>query len=691
SVVARDSQGWSNTLVATDLGTNFSTVSTMEKTATLTHTVDGLVSSLQADGSHIEAWKQDQNGRLVEHSVGERSTSYQYDDRGDLIKEKLPTGLEIVYQRDKLSRLRNIGNGDNAGIETEYDDFGRRSRVTEPGGRSVRYAYDDFGRTAEIVTGEQRVELQYNSFGLISTVLLDNRGELTFEYDDYDRLIEYRTNIDDSDCFWKYGYDDSDQLTSITGPDGTRQSLEYDEVGRLVRQVSGGSTIQIGYDLQGRVVTIEEDGVTQSIAYDDDGRPIGFDGLLKAGIQYLPDGITIQASDPEGGSWHYANNLYGQLASITNPLGGITKYDRNQTGDLLAISDPGQRRLVYERDALGRLVSFGPAEGPRERYLADKSETLNQIVRPDGTTISRETSQDGRRVVVRIDDTIHATYDFDELGKMVSAAGEFGVHRFEYDKQGRLVKATDPFGKVLTYQYPKTGQRAALVGPQGEIVKYQYGTDGRVAEVIGPDAERTHYTRDATGRVTQVDLAGGATATVAYTEHGTIAALQYSDRHQNSIAERTFEADARGNLSQLGTGNTVWKFESDLLGRLTSAAGPGLSTERFQYDGSQNITRFGTSGNFVVNDYFQLESIDDRPVQHDANGNLTRMEGRLELDYDSFGHVTHVDRPNQPSAEYRYDVFGRLKETRTAGQTVRYLYDGNKLVAAYDGQGRRLA
>jgi uncharacterized protein RhaS with RHS repeats len=74
-------------------------------------------------------------------------------------------------------------------------------------------------------------------------------------------------------------------------------------------------------------------------------------------------------------------------------------------------------------------------------------------------------------------------------------------------------------------------------------------------------------------------------------------------------------------------------------------------------------------------------------VTYDANGNLT-SDGSTTYVYDIENRL--VTASGAQAAGLRYDPLGRLYETTGSAVTTRFLYDGDELVAEYNGTGTLL-
>ncbi|HEX2906802.1 MAG TPA: DUF6531 domain-containing protein [Phototrophicaceae bacterium] len=213
-------------------------------------------------------------------------TQYAYDIVGNLLNLTLPTGSQIQYQYDALSR-RTLVDGPRTDISdqwtTTYDKAGRVIATSDPNQQSQTLSYDGLGQLQTIdysVPTMTDVQFSYDAAGR-RTQMTDGLGTTTFVYDTLDRIhqvndplsqtitysydpagrrtgmqmlglnettprsIEYvydqanrLTTVKDWDAATSdvsYQYDDANRMTGMTLPNGVLVTLEYDQANRLTK------------------------------------------------------------------------------------------------------------------------------------------------------------------------------------------------------------------------------------------------------------------------------------------------------------------------------------------------------------------------------------------------------------------------------------------------------------------------
>jgi len=541
----------------------------------------------------------------------------------------------------------------------------------------------------------------------------------------YSATGQLRTLSDpESGASYSFGYNASNQLSTITAGDGESLSLGYTNGALTSLSISeippGGATavvrqqVQYGYDSQGRLQTV----------------------------------TTTLASDTNSGS----------TASYT------TTYTYDGTSDRVASvsqSDGTTVSYTYAQDSNGnyRVATITTGSGAAAQTL-----TLGYTLSTDTTTVT-----DGLGHVT--------TYTYNAAGQLVQVVaptfnGSSPTTKYQYDGNGNLLQVTDANGGIIAYTYDANGNRLSVEDPTGHTVSYTYNADNQITSqttysvpaqgvagqsgYVAPSgaqttyyvydgSDRLNYVIDALGNVTEHDYAISSGVTVLastkqyvgvqYNLSGlspsappTLAQLQSwvaGSPVQGTLSQMTrtdYSYDVRGQLSQsiqwdslnssgAGTlsgdvGATVITYSYDAQGRLLhsaterGSARTTLETTSYTYDGLGRLLSLtdplGNVTSYVYTDsgnqlaITQANGLTTTQVRNSAglllsstqsaSGQTSRVTSYL---YNAAGQpVATIDPLGNISYSF-YDADGRLAGTVDAtGAVTAYTYDADGHVVA---------
>jgi RHS repeat-associated protein len=265
-------------------------------------------------------------------------------------------------------------------------------------------------------------------------------------------------------------------------------------------------------------------------------------------------------------------------------------------------------------------------------------------------------------------------YAYDLRGLQTAAwftASDLGVAH-SWDGFGRLVSTTTNMG-----------------GGFSRTVTHQYDREGRRTELTFPDSQKFWTARDGLGRATEVyQGALGSTAVK-------MAAFAYTPAAQRGSFLRRFGDstsygyDGVGRLASLedafglGSGNTRSDFLYTPASQLKSEA---RSNDGYAWTGGVAVSR-----DYARNGLNQYSSAGAATFGYDANGNLISTANQpysTTYAYDAENRL--VSASGTENAALVYDPLGRLFQISSAAGTTQFLYDGDELVAEYNGSGTLL-
>ncbi len=396
---------------------------------------DGTSGSFAYDyrGRRISAT--DQNGK---------TTSYTYDDADRLLTVTDPAGHLTQYNYDTENNLLSITDANNHTTYFTYDALGRVTQTTFPSTLTETYTYDQvYNLTSKTDRKGQTIQYVYDSlYRMISKTYSDQTsanyvydlagklqqvsdptGTYGFAYDNMGRVIGTTTQypfLPGHNFQNTYTYDAASNRTSLTAPDGSTNSYNYDTLNRLMTLTSSlTGQFGFGYDtLSRRTQLTRPNGVNTNYNYD------GLSRLLS--VLHQTGSTTL-----DGASYGY--DYTGNRTSKTNYLNGITSnYGYDAIYELQQVTQGGSTTESYSYDAVGnRLSSLG----------------INQY--------SYNTSNE-------LLSTSNGSYTYDANGNTLS---DPSGKQYTWDFENRLVSAVIPGTGTVTFKYDPFGRRVYKSSP----------------------------------------------------------------------------------------------------------------------------------------------------------------------------------------------------------------------------------
>jgi RHS repeat-associated protein len=543
--------------------------------------------------------------------------------------------------RRHLAQLRESpANSNFDSTETDYDTFGRTSRVTLP------------------YVGAAGAS---NSSAPAQTTI----------YDALNRVLKIS---DASTGYRSYSYSQNDVYVTRgpapTGENTKRRQEEYDALGRLtsVCEITSGTgsgtcgqrTAQTGfwtkytYDALGRIT-----GVTQN----------------------------AQSASPQTRTYLY--DLMGRLTSETNPENGTTTYTWDSAnigvcnitskGDLIMRTNAAGVSTCNGYDALHRLLSVGhnpaQANGTPDRFFVYDAATVNgtAMVNTKGRLAEAYTcmspctklTDEGFSYTVRgetsdvYESTQHsngyyhvtAQYWANSAPKQLSGVPSLPTMTYTPDGEGRVYKVSASSG-------------------QNPVTNTVFNAASLPTSITYGSLDSDSFTYDPnTNRLTQYKF------TVGSTPQSLIGNLTWNPNHTLASQNITDPFD--------GADQQNCSYTHDDITRLASVNCGAIFSQTFSYDAFGNISKSGTYSfqptyNSATN---RFSSIPGTTVSYDTNGNVL-SDGSHTYTWDADAHPLTTD-----SVALTYDAFGRMVEQNRSGAYTEILYGPrNYKLALMNGQ-----
>ncbi|MFD9564163.1 putative T7SS-secreted protein [Streptomyces sp. NPDC059994] len=317
--------------------------------------VGALVARTNGLGETIR-YERNELDQVVREDAAGVVTTFEYDLSDQLARAENPDAT-VSWLRDRAGRLKaETVNGRR--LAFSYDELGRRSGRTTPGGAASSWTYDAAGRRSELTTSGRRLSFSYDEAGREVGRGVGGTVELSHVFDALGRLTEQ----------------------SVTGAGGRRvqhRAYEYRHDGNLVAvddQLSGPRRFDL--DAAGRVTAVHAQDWTERYAYDEAGNqteaswPTTHPGQEATGTRaYAGTRITRAGGvryehDAQGrvvlrrrtrlsrkpDTWRYAWDAEDRLTSVTTPDGTVWHYRYDPLGRRVAKESAAGERVLFTWD-----------------------------------------------------------------------------------------------------------------------------------------------------------------------------------------------------------------------------------------------------------------------------------------------------------------------------------------------------
>ncbi|WP_224718593.1 RHS repeat-associated core domain-containing protein [Pectobacterium versatile] len=544
------------------------------------------------------------------------SSITDYDNWGNPSETVFSDSLRKLTQSDPVRRVsRTYSQGGEGMAQVKSGTVSTRlDKIT---GLPVRETMTDVsgaeqGQHSYIYDGLNRLREEKDTDGNITT----------YRYDLFDREI-FRTLADGTVVTREYAPASGDGQVSavkVCGPGTDGKTLimglrEYDSLGRLTREISGGRMTSYRYEGASPVPAEITFPSGKSLKYD-----------------YIPElGNVLSCVSGEGINQTYDyDNLTGALLSASE---ADTRYDCawSPSGKLIQeqfTRPDSERQADYTSTLGGAPLSYTDITGAQTCYTSDEYGRVTGIQ----------------------DSALDVVLNYDALKRLSvqtvtdRAGGAQLTTAFEYDDFSREISRTltDSKGATLTTEMHrlKNGLLSRRVTQQSSTVlkdeHYEYDCRHRLVRyrVSGstppPDAygnvlSGQQYQYDAINNLTEVTttLADGSKDTAVYLYRNTADPAQLSEVTHTHAAYPPLiklEYDTNGRMIKDEAGRTL---VYDVAGRLTEVSGENINGGSYEYDALNRLVSQHVSGGDVRELYYRGNTLVNEVLAAD------RQETRL--------------------------------------------------------------
>ncbi|MDO4640115.1 MAG: RHS domain-containing protein [Neisseria sp.] len=293
--------------------------------------------------------------------------------------------------------------------------------------------------------------------------------------------------------------------------------------------------------------------------------------------------------------------------------------------------------------------------------------------------------------------TQETLFQYDAEGRLVRAADPHSITGFDYDANGRILQESFRFHR------PEVDQSNALPltdwrNPDHDLilqhthrnVRYVYDANGNRTATHLPNGQRLDYLYYGSGHLHQISLNGNPLTDIERDKlHREIQRSQgkLNSRYQldplGRLKQQTAELQSLSETGSKAQTITAVKrsYGYDKTGNLTQSTDQRFGTTHYAYDQLGRITQAGEQ-RFAFD---PAHNIVDKADQSVKDNLVTHYEGNQYV-YDEYGNLIYRELPNGEIQKYQYDLKDQLikAEIHQNGQQQTWRY-------TYDAIGRRIA
>ncbi|WP_438435378.1 DUF6531 domain-containing protein [Gorillibacterium sp. sgz500922] len=434
----------------------------------------------------------DDLGRITSITDAEnRKVIYEYENGSNPIAAVDGEGNRTTYQYDGLGRLHSLMNADGT-TTLEYDAQNRVIKQIDPLGGTSRYKYDPVGNLVKFISPEDYNSASDDGVGI--TFVYDGKNRniklinalnqtMAFQYDEAGNLTkrinpnEFEPENNDGVGF-RYRYDYKGNVTHIIYPSGRQARRKYDAVGNLIQsidvnhyneQTDDGAATTYKYDNENELIEVRRPDGSLEVRYVRDamGRVVkkitastyqeGIADSDQIGTiyQYNKAGWLIETREPLR---NLNSSILYKVSTFSYDKSGKVVEERQSPEEVNLTGQPGNWNVIsYSYDRKGNMISIQDSTGAEIAYAYDAM----------GRTTEEKTKiAEGKYRIIG--------YHYNSTGKMdkqwsIIDGADIGSEgliraetRFDYNKNGQLIRETSPNGYVTKYDYDEAGRLIAV-------------------------------------------------------------------------------------------------------------------------------------------------------------------------------------------------------------------------------------
>jgi RHS repeat-associated protein len=611
----------------------------------------------------------------------ERWLDYDTEERKTIVENSLGAKTTFYFNEFDLP-VRVV---DALGMESQYrySSKGELLSVTDEIGRTTRYKYNAQGDCTSVTHPDGAVRrFTYAGDSLLQKVIDEAGAEFHREYDQHGYLIRTTDALGNRR---EYSYNEDGYLDMVVDPLGGETKFKWNELGQIIEYITPlGSITRFGYDEHGNLVWISNPlGQMTRYAYDSLGNLVQVESPdgMKSRYQYDHAGNLTNFMDPNGVVMRYRYVDHNLLGEQIDALEYKQQFKYNTEGDLVEIRNERNESYMFTYDMVGRLTREVGFDGLTKEYKYDSAGQLITYTDPAGRVTRFVYDICGNLVMRQRRDGTTISYGYDSVGRLTRAEAPNSTLIFKYDPLGRVIWESQN-GMVLEHEYDALGRRIKRVSVTGHVIEFGYDLDNLLQRLQTPHGS-IEFEYDKVGRIANYRIPGDLAESFYYDSCGQLVE-QALHKPTKMLFHRGFKYDNVGKLIELNDSNKgTSRFSYDPVERLSEVVLPGRGGERLNYDSTGNLLRRG-SRQFRYEPGDRLATINDSTLTYDEVGNIIEerhADSLIRYSYDADDQLIAVESEDGRRIEFVYDAFGRRISKKSKTDVIRFLWDGDVLLA----------
>ncbi len=391
--------------------------------------------------------------------------------------------------------------------------------------------------------------------------------------------------------------------------------------------------------------------------------------------------IELVQGGTRGNLVEYRYDDNGQLTGVVNRAGTQVRQFAYENGLMTAHSNAAGFTCRYrwqELDGALRVTEHDTSDGEHYRFDYDFAAGTTTVTGRQGESwqwwYDRETYITAHRTPGG--GMYRFTYNEDHFPVNIELPGGRTV-AYEYDIQNRVVKTTDPEGRVTQTQWNGEFDEITRTALDDDAVwKTQYNAHGQPVQETDPEGRVTQYAYDEQGQMCSRTDAAGGTGVTAFDSRGQM--TRYTDCSGRSTG---YDHDEDGNLTRVTDAEgKVVRISYNRLGLPETVNSPGKQQDRYTWNAlglmssHRRITGSVESWRYTPRGLLAAHT--------DEEKRETRWQ------YTPEGRVTALTNGNGAQYRFSHDADGRLvREVRPDGLSRTFILDDSGYLTAIQTTG----